>query len=133
MLDPAHASLPLMAIPAISTASPPPARRRPAGPPGWPLLVAGLAVCLGYLASEIYNLRRLGFPLDDSFIHLQFAKNLWAGHGLSYNAGEFVTGSTAPLWTALLALLFALPGNVYLWAQALGIAFYLAGIDATRR
>src|SRR4029077_16168267 len=37
------------------------------------------------------------------------------------------------LWTALLALLFFLPGSVFLWVKLLGIALYLAGIDATRR
>ena len=44
-----------------------------------------------------------------------------------------VTGSTAPLWTALLSLLFLLPGSVVVWTQLLGIALYLAGIDATWR
>ena len=37
--------------------------------------------------------------------------------GLSYNPGELVTGSTAPLWTALLALLFLLPGSVLVWTK----------------
>jgi len=97
-----------------------------------PPLVAALAG-LAYLASERYTLGRLGFPLDDSFIHLQFAKNLAAGRGLSYNPGEIVTGSTAPLWTALLALLWYLPGSVYLWTKLAGIALAAAGADATRR
>jgi hypothetical protein len=97
------------------------------------LLAAGLLACLFYLLGEVYARHHLGFPLDDSFIHLQFARNLATGHGLSYNPGHLVTGSTAPLWTALLALLFLLPGNVFLWVKVLGIALYLAGIDATRR
>src|SRR5262245_64042524 len=83
----------------------------------WPLLAAALAAGLGYLAVELYLVGRPGFPLDDSWIHLQFARNLAAGQGLSYNPGEPVTGSTAPLWTALLAILFLLPGNVVLWAE----------------
>jgi hypothetical protein len=88
---------------------------------------------LAYLAAELYTLGHPGFPLDDSFIHLQFAKNLAAGRGLSYNPGDIVTGSTAPLWTALLALLFYLPGSVFLWAKLAGIALSAAGADATRR
>jgi hypothetical protein len=75
----------------------------------------------------------LGLPLDDSFIHLQFARNLAAGRGLSYNPGELVTGSTAPLWTALLALLAYLPGSPVAWAQLLGSVLYLATVDATWR
>jgi 4-amino-4-deoxy-L-arabinose transferase-like glycosyltransferase len=112
----------------------------PSGPPRRPLplrlllLAAGLVACLRYLFAEIGRLRGgLGFPLDDSWIHLQFARNLAHGSGLSYNPGELVTGSTAPLWTALLALLFPLPGDVILWTKLLGIVLYLAGIDATRR
>jgi hypothetical protein len=96
--------------------------------------MAGLTACLRYLFAEIGRLRGgLGLPLDDSWIHLQFARNLAHGFGLSYNPGELVTGSTAPLWTALLALLFPLPGDVTLWAKLLGTALYLAGIDATWR
>jgi len=98
------------------------------------LLAAGLVACLRYLFAEVGRLRGgLGFPLDDSWIHLQFARNLARGLGLSYNPGVLVTGSTAPLWTALLALLFPLPGNVILWTQLLGILLYLAGIHATWR
>jgi hypothetical protein len=98
------------------------------------LLAAGLVACLRYLFAEVGRLRGgLGLPLDDSWIHLQFARNLAHGLGLSFNPGELVTGSTAPLWTALLALLFPLPGNVILWTKLLGILLYLAGIDATWR
>src|SRR4026207_1010669 len=39
------------------------------------------------------------FPLDDSWIHLQFARNLAEGRGFAYNPGVPVSGSTAPLST----------------------------------
>jgi hypothetical protein len=98
------------------------------------LALAALAACLVYLAAEAYVLSfDLGFPLDDSWIHLQFARNLAAGNGLSYNPGEFVTGSTSPLWTALLSLLFYLPGNLIVWTKILGIALHLAAMDAVWR
>jgi hypothetical protein len=98
------------------------------------LLLAGLIAGLRYLFAEVGRLRGgFGFPLDDSWIHLQFARNLALGSGLSYNPGELVTGSTAPLWTALVSLLFLLPGDVILWTKALGIVLYLAGVDATWR
>src|SRR3954447_22799990 len=110
----------------------------PRTPPRVPLrlllLLAGLVACLRYFLEEGARLKGgLGFTLDDSWIHLQFARNLAHGAGLSYNPGEFVTGSTAPLWTALLAVLFLLPGSVLLWAQLLGAVLHLAGIDATWR
>lgn len=98
------------------------------------LLLGGAAACLGYLAIELWRLDGgLGWPLDDSWIHLQFARHLAAGGGLAYNAGELVTGSTAPLWTALLALLAYLPGSPLAWAQLAGVLLYLASIDATWR
>src|ERR1700759_4082728 len=98
------------------------------------LLLAGLVACLRYFLAELARLKGgLGFPLDDSWIHLQFARNLARGLGLSYNPGHFVTGSTAPLWTALLSVLFLLPGSVVVWTKLLGIALHLAGVEATRR
>ncbi|GJM21574.1 MAG: hypothetical protein DHS20C15_14890 [Planctomycetota bacterium] len=45
-----------------------------------------------------------GFPLDDAWIHMVYARALAALEGLHYNPGEAQTGVSAPLWTALLAL-----------------------------
>jgi hypothetical protein len=93
-----------------------------------PGLILGLAVCLYYFGIELYLLGgELGFPLDDSWIHLQFARNLATGHGLSFNPGILVPGSTAPLWTALLSIGFLIPGNPLVWSKLLGILFYLVG------
>lgn len=92
------------------------------------ILLAGLGACLYYLAVEIYLLGgELGFPLDDSWIHLQFARNLAAGNGLSFNPGVLVPGSTAPLWTAMLSIGFLLPGSPLVWTKLLGVVLYLMG------
>jgi hypothetical protein len=72
-----------------------------------------------------------GLPLDDGFIHLQFARSLALGEGLAYRDGALVSGSTAPLWTAILSLLFPLPGPLLLWVKLLGAALYAAGAAAT--
>ncbi len=74
-----------------------------------------------------------GFPLDDSWIHLQFARNLAEGHGFAYNPGVPVAGSTAPLWTVLLAAAFALGGSHPAWAKLIGIAATLATTLLARR
>ena len=43
-----------------------------------------------------------GFPLDDGWIHQTFARALgWRGEW-AYNPGQWVAGSTSPLWTLLL-------------------------------
>jgi hypothetical protein len=98
-----------------------------------PLLLAVVIVAV-YLVAEIWFLDgELGFPLDDPWIHMQFARNLAQGDGLSYNPGQLVPGSTAPLWTALLSLLFLLPGSPVLWAKLLGATCFVAAVDVTRR
>jgi len=66
------------------------------------------------------------FPLDDSWIHLHFARNLAEGRGFVYNPGVPVAGSTAPLWTLLLAGTFVVLGNHPFWAKVIGIAASLA-------
>ncbi|MEZ5332953.1 MAG: hypothetical protein R2991_13095 [Thermoanaerobaculia bacterium] len=71
-------------------------------------------------------------PLDDSWIHLQFARNIAEGAGLAYRAPEWVAGSTAPLWTALLAIGSAL-GVPLGWARLLGVACLAATADVVRR
>jgi hypothetical protein len=56
---------------------------------------------------------------DDTFIHLQFAKNLLAGHGFSFHAGEPTYGATSPLWVLLLAAVgFFVPGAAQTPADA---------------
>ena len=42
--------------------------------------------------------------LDDSYIHLAYARSLRLGQGLSYNPHDWETGATSPLWVLLLAL-----------------------------
>ncbi len=97
---------------------------------GWlraAIVAVTVALAFVYLAAE----RRtgpFGFPLDDAWIHAQFATNLAHGHGLAFNAGEPSTGSTSPLWTALLALPIALGVPVVTGAKTMGIV--LAAIAA---
>ncbi|NJL26429.1 MAG: hypothetical protein HC897_00450, partial [Thermoanaerobaculia bacterium] len=94
----------------------------------------GIGILALHLGSELYLLSgRLGFPLDDSWIHVQFARNLAHGNGLSYNPGTLSTASTAPLWTALLSLAFLFRIDPLIWAKLLGAAFYLASADAAAR
>ncbi|MCA9256463.1 MAG: hypothetical protein KDA33_12535 [Phycisphaerales bacterium] len=47
---------------------------------------------------------RDGFPLDDAFIHLQFARNLFETGDMAFNAGTPSSGCTAPGFAAIVAL-----------------------------
>jgi tetratricopeptide (TPR) repeat protein len=68
-----------------------------------------------------------GFPLDDPWIHLQFARNIHEYGSYSYFKDEIVTsGSTSPLYTLLLALGFSITTDEFLLSYSLDILFLLA-------
>ncbi len=93
--------------------------------------IVAIAAGIVYAAFARHVVGFTGPPLDDGFIHLQFARNLAAGSGMSYFGGELVGGSTAPLWTLLLAVLSGLPGPALVWAQAFGLLCFAASVFQT--
>ena len=84
-----------------------------------------LTACWWFTRTELHA-TFWGFPLDDSWIHLQFARNVASGQGFSYNPGIPVAGSTAPLWTLVLAIPARLGLDPVASAKGLGIALTLA-------
>ena len=93
--------------------------RRASRDDGLILAVAGV-VALTFVVAELRVAGELGLPLDDSWIHLRFADNVAAGRGFAINPGVPVAGSTAPLWTLLLALAIAFGVPGLLAAKLLG-------------
>ena len=97
----------------------------------WALGLA-LAAAIGglftvYLCSHAYTLNgRHGFPIDDAWIHLTYARNLVEQSTFAYFPGDPTTsGSTSPLYTLLVALSIAVFGESNLTIYGLGIAFHL--------
>ncbi|HJW91430.1 MAG TPA: hypothetical protein VJ436_12375, partial [Anaerolineales bacterium] len=89
----------------------------------YPLALAALsALALGGYLLTSWRTYALGFPLDDAWIHQTYARNLGAAGGWRYAGGETSGGSTAPLWTAILAAGYRLKLNPYLWTYLLGWA-----------
>ncbi len=91
-------------------------------PPRDLLIIAGavaLTAIVYLLASQLtYG---IGFPLDNSWIHQTYARNL-AQHGeWAFRSGIPSAGSTAPFWSALLALGFFIRLSPYIWTYFLGI------------
>ncbi len=86
-----------------------------------PLLLMGSAVLYG-----VARAGRLGWVCDDAFISFRYAWNLARGHGLVFNAGEYVEGFTNFLWTLALSPFFIVRPDVDIAvvAIALGIACY---------
>lgn len=97
------------------------------------LALAALAVLVLFLTQERRIAGASGLPLDDSWIHLHFARNLAEGAGFSYNPGHPVAGSTAPLWTLLLGAGFVVAGPALWVAKSLGFILTLATALVTRR
>jgi len=85
----------------------------------WGLALASLVSLAVYLLfSGFYY--RIGFPLDDSWIHLTYARNLAVYGEWAFQPGTLSAGSTAPLWTALLSIGFFLKLAPYIWTYLLG-------------
>jgi hypothetical protein len=98
------------------------------------LVVAAAAVPLSiFLLRERQIAGAAGFPLDDSWIHLHFARNIVEGTGFSYNPGTPVAGSTAPAWTLVLAMAAALFGPSLAVAKLVGVLATIGAAVVTRR
>ncbi len=105
----------------LEVEKPPPARPLS---PWWGALPAVLAlagVALFLRGQQAVTGNLWGVPLDDAYIHFQFARNLATGHGFSFNPDQPIPGSTSPLWVVLLAALSLLGLPLWLVAKALGI------------
>jgi len=92
------------------------------------LIAAGAGYLWILLRSVIAANGVPGFPLDDPWIHLQFARNIRLYGAFSYYHGDMVTaGSTSPLYTLILAAGFLLTSNEMMLSYVLDIAFFAAG------
>lgn len=89
--------------------------------------IVGLFVALSvaYWAGVLLLVGRVGLPLDDPYIHLQFARNLFQDGQMAFNPGTSSTGTTAPLYPVLLAGAYALVRN---WLAASFLLGVLASV-----
>ena len=97
------------------------------------VVLAAVVPLVLFLVRERAVAHTAGFPLDDAWIHLHFARNLAEGAGFSYNPGVPVAGSTAPAWTVLLAAGALVGGASLATAKVLGVAVTLAAALVVRR
>lgn len=104
-------------------------------PEKWRLLVLVGLLALSFLIPVIFILTLylkysiFGFPLDDPWIHLQFAKNFIDYGTFSFYKGQLVTsGSTSPIYTLLLAVFYFAFGNEFFISYLLGISFAVGSV-----
>lgn len=83
-----------------------------------------LILFVGLLLPQLYLWR---WTVDDAFISFRYLRNLAAGQGLVFNAGERVEGFSHPLWILLLApAAFISPLVLLAWTKILGLLCTLA-------
>ncbi|MBI5960979.1 MAG: hypothetical protein HY866_19730 [Chloroflexi bacterium] len=87
-------------------------------------IVALAGVIVYVVASAV--LHKVGFPLDDSWIHQTYGRNLAQRGEWAFVPGEPSVASTSPLFTVLLAVGYFLHLPFFVWTFALG-ALALAG------
>jgi len=77
---------------------------------------------------------------DDTYIYLQFARNIVHGNGVAFNAGQPTYGFTGPLWLFIVALggkfgidfLFAAKGIDLIFASLAILVFYFLAMEMIR-
>lgn len=83
------------------------------------IVFVAIVSALGYLLAAKLTYR-LGFPLDDAWIHQTYARNLAYYGEWSFIHGKPSGGSTSPLWSALLAPGFFIGLSPLAWTYFLG-------------
>ena len=102
--------------------------------------IAVIAGCIALFAAA--SLPIAGSMTDDTFIHMQYARNLAETGELSFNRGDPSYGATSPLWVGMLALVYLAGGDLATWirifswaAGALSIVilyFFVLKLDGRR-
>lgn len=95
------------------------------------ILLALIGPAIGFAASLALapDYLRLGFPLDDAWIHAVYARSLATEASYAYNPGEPATGATSLLWPLLLAFAHVSSGSTQAFviaAKLLGAALHAA-------
>ena len=86
----------------------------------WVIIAFAALVAVSFYLIVSARVFSLGFPLDDAWIHLTYARNLVQHGEWAFRLGERSAGSTSPLWTALLSLGFLFNLGPYAWTYFLG-------------
>jgi hypothetical protein len=82
-------------------------------------IISCVSVLVYLLAS--YKFFRIGFPLDDAWIHQTYARNLAATGKWVFLPGQVSGGSTSPLWTITLSMGYLLHIPFKIWTFGSGL------------
>lgn len=92
----------------------------------WVWLVGAAAISiLGFIISSRLKVGA-GFPLDDAWIHQTYARNLAYRGEWAFVPGQPSAGSTAPLWSLLIAIGYYLGIDAIIWTYFFGAVSLIA-------
>ena len=95
----------------------------------WLILLAAVGLLGYFLVTALrFTGGEWGVPLDDAWIHFQFARNLSSGNGFSYIPGKPTPGSTAPLWTVLIAPIGLFTEQFVIFTLLISAVFMLVAV-----
>jgi hypothetical protein len=100
-------------------------------------LALATALCLVFASTSMRIVGgELVPPLDDAFIHFQYARRLAEGHPFSYQSGDaWSSGATSLVWPAILAVGWKLGFEgmrLYVWALGVCTVFLASTAASTR-
>jgi hypothetical protein len=78
-----------------------------------------------YITSQM---QKPEYSPDDTFIYMQYAKNIASGNGFSFNAGEPSYGVTSPLWVLMISTAYLLKLDGFWFAKILDLVFAIGSV-----
>jgi 4-amino-4-deoxy-L-arabinose transferase-like glycosyltransferase len=67
------------------------------------------------------TVQKIPYTADDTFIYMQYARNISSGNGFSFNAGEPSYGITSPFWVIILTIPYFLGINAFWFSKILDL------------
>ncbi|MGH2574118.1 MAG: hypothetical protein ACRDFC_00295 [Ignavibacteria bacterium] len=80
-------------------------------------LIAAFIIFISNIIQKIF------YASDDTFIYMQYARNIASGNGFSFNAGEPSYGVTSPLWVLILSIAYLVGADGFWFAKIFDLLF----------
>jgi arabinofuranosyltransferase len=73
-------------------------------------------------------IQKINYSPDDTYIYMQYARNLASGNGFAFNAGEPSYGITSPVWSVILSAVYLMGQDGYWFAKYLDLFFLIMSV-----
>ncbi|MFW9977393.1 MAG: hypothetical protein ACFFEJ_04810 [Candidatus Thorarchaeota archaeon] len=90
-------------------------------------VIVTIGTCTHYILHQL-TWTPIGFSLDDSWIHLEYARSIFEGRAWEYSPGTPSSGSTSPLWSIILSPIFLFTSDIpsIVWGVIIiSVIFYI--------